>query len=1096
MRSNCELCNLINRNHKPGKRDEDQISNGHAPIITQLLDFVMFCVTHDEYPMLPKFNPKIDFAIAEHEVLVFWEKNKIFERSISERSSKKQYVFYDGPPFATGLPHFGHFVPNILKDIIPRYWTMRGYRVERRFGWDCHGLPVEHEIDKMLGLEGKKAIENYGIGKYNEACRSIVLKYTQEWEKTISRIGRWVDFRKDYKTMELSFMESVWWAFKQIWDKGLIYEGYKVMPYSTACATPLSNFEANQDYRDVQDPSLTLLFKSKNFENTYFLAWTTTPWTLPSNLALAVHPKEEYVKILDKVSNKVFILAHKRLETYYKDTNHYVLQEKILGEKLAGELYEPLFPYFKTQPNSFRVVAADFVTMDDGTGIVHIAPGFGEDDYAVCQKEQIQAVCPVDADGRFTKEISDYFGLPVKETDKKIIQRLKEEGKILKHETIQHSYPFCYRSETPLIYRAISSWFINVEKIKDAILKSNESVYWVPDHIKNGRFGKWLEGARDWAISRNRFWGCPMPIWRNEVSGKTMCLSSVSELEKLTGKKVQDLHRHFIDDLSFSLPKEKGTYRRIPEVLDCWFESGSMPYAQAHYPFENKKDFENNFPADFIAEGLDQTRGWFYTLTVLGTILFKKSPFKNVIVNGLILAEDGKKMSKRLKNYPDPSTVIEKYGADALRLFLINSPAVRSEEVRFSEKGIEDIVRRVLLKWWNSYSFFMSYALIENFKPKGASSKSKNILDKWILSRLQSLIKRTHAEMEAYKLYNVVPALLDFIEELTNTYIRFNRKRFWAEEESADKACAFETLYEVLLQLTRIMAPFTPFLSETIYHQLLKDDKDKVDSVHLGEFPKVSEKLIDVSLEDAVKRMENIVVMGRNIRENTGVKVKVPLNKLTIIHRDKKVLEGFKVLETYIQDELNIKKIEYDTNEAQYIKLQAKPQHKVLGPIYGKKMGEVCKAIESLKETDILKFETKGGIDLLGETFDASHIQIMRLQQKGHEGVVSNPFITIELDTTVSEDQILEGKSREVVSRIQKMRKTANFNLDDRIEVRFQAAHVLSKVMNLHKDYIASQVLAKKIEESSKLSGDSPRGQYVEEHDIDGDLIKISISQI
>ena len=581
-----------------------------------------------------------------------------------------------------------------------------------------------------------------------------------------------------------------------------------------------------------------------------------------------------------------------------------------------------------------------------------------------------------------------------------------------------------------------------------------------------------------------------------------MCLGSVADLERLSGHKIKDLHRHFIDDLSFTLPEEKGVYRRVSEVLDCWFESGSMPYAQAHYPFENKKNFEKNFPADFIAEGLDQTRGWFYTLTVLGTLLFKKAPFKNVIVNGMILAEDGKKMSKRLKNFPDPSLVIEKYGADALRLFLINSPAVRAEEARFSEKGTEEIVRRVLLKWWNSYSFFMSYALIENFKPKGTSSKSKNILDKWILSRLQSLIRRTHEEMEGYKIYNVVPALLEFIEELTNTYIRFNRKRFWAEESSNDKAHAFETLYEVLLQFTKVMAPFTPFLSETIYHQLQQSrtdtqrvsvpgSVDKKDSVHLEEYPKVSEKLIDVDLEVAVQRMENVVVMGRNIRENTGVKVKVPLNKLTIIHRDKKVLDGFKVLEEYLQDELNIKKIEYDINEAQYIKLQAKPQHKVLGPIYGKRMGEVSKAIESLKETDILKFEIKGSMDLVGETFTKDHIQIQRLQQKGHESVASNPFITIELDTSVNENQILEGKSREVVSRIQKMRKTANFNLDDRIEVQFQAENVLSKVMDLHKDYIASQVLAKKINKSSQLSG-----QYMEEHEIDGDQIKIVISQI
>ncbi|MBI2608896.1 MAG: isoleucine--tRNA ligase [Deltaproteobacteria bacterium] len=1039
--------------------------------------------------MLSDFNSKIDFVDSEHEVLDFWQKNKIFQRSVSERDPQKQYVFYDGPPFATGLPHYGHLLQSVVKDVIPRYWTMCGFRVERRFGWDCHGLPVEYEIDKSLGLEGRKAIEDYGIAEYNEACRSIVLNYTKEWEKTVTRLGRWVDFKHDYKTMELSYMESVWWVVKSIWDKGLIYEGYKVMPYSTACATPLSNFEANMDYREVQDPSLTLLFKKKDEENTFFVAWTTTPWTLPSNLALAVHPDEEYVKIFDKEQSKNFILACKRLAAYYQNPDQYEEKEKFKGKNFLNQKYEPLFPYFKDQPNSFRIIGAEFVTMEDGTGVVHIAPGFGEDDYAVCKKENIEVVCPVDADGKFTSEVKDFKGLHVKATDKKIIQRLKEEGKILKHETIQHSYPFCWRSETPLIYRAVSSWFVNVEKIKDDILESNQNTNWVPQHIKEGRFGKWLEGARDWAISRNRFWGCPIPIWKNEVSGKTICLGSAAELEKLGGKKLKDLHKHFIDDITFELPGEKGKYKRIEQVLDCWFESGSMPYAQAHYPFENKETFEKNFPADFIGEGLDQTRGWFYTLTVLGTILFKKSPFKNVIVTGMILAEDGKKMSKRLKNYPDPHGILEKYGADALRLDLINSPVVRAEELRFTEKSVEDIVRRVLLKWWNSYSFFMSYAVIENFEPQGTFSESENILDKWVLSRLQSLIKRTHQEMKAYKLYNVVPALLDFIEELTNTYIRFNRKRFWVEGESKDKILAFETLYEVLLQFTKIMAPFTPFLSEKTYQELLKNSAHRKDSVHLESYPQVDEKLIHLDLEDAVRRMENIVVMGRNVREKMGAKVKIPLNKLTIIHRNKKVLDQFKVLEATIQIELNVRKIEYDQNEGAYVKLQAKPNHKVLGPRFGNRMKDIVAAIQKLKEEDILKLEDQGEVTLLGEKLTGEDIQVLRLQQKGHENVASSPSITIEFDLTINEDQVLEGKSREIINRIQKMRKNANFNLDDRIVVQFQCDNTLSKVIDLHKDYIASQVLAQKLEKSSKL-----KGKYQEEHNIDGDSIKIAIT--
>ncbi len=678
----------------------------------------------------------------------------------------------------------------------------------------------------------------------------------------------------------------------------------------------------------------------------------------------------------------------------------------------------------------------------------------------------------------------------VKDADKNIIHRLKEEGKILKHETIQHSYPFCYRSETPLIYRAINSWFVSVEKIKEEIIKSNNKTHWIPEHLKEGRFGKWLEGARDWAISRNRYWGCPIPVWKNEKTGKAVCLGSISELEKLSGKKVKDLHRHFIDDLTFPVPGEKGVYKRIPEVLDCWFESGSMPYAQAHYPFENKKSFEKNFPADFIAEGLDQTRGWFYTLTVLGTILFGKSPFKNVIVNGLILAEDGKKMSKRLKNYSDPHLVLEKYGADALRLFLINSPTVRAEEVRFSEKGIEDTVRRVLLKWWNSYSFYMSYAHIENFKPKGVFSKSNNILDKWIISKLQTLIKRSSEELEKYRIYNVVPILLDFIEDLTNTYIRFNRKRFWTEEETKDKIYAFETLFEVLLQFTKVIAPFTPFLSEKTYQQLLQGEKTKKESVHLEDYPEVQKKLIDLELEDAITRVQNVIVLARNLREKLQVKVKIPLNKLTIIHRNKEVLNHFKGLEAYIKDELNVREIAYDSNESQYVKLAAEPNHKVLGPRFGKKMPEFMREVQKLTEDQILQFEAKKSIAICGETLGQDDIEIIRIHQKGHDSCDSNPFITVDLDPTVNEDQILEGKSREVINRIQKMRKNANFNLDDRIYVQYLASNTLSKAMDLHKEYIASQVLAKKIESSS-----SPHGDLIEEHEIDGENIKIAISR-
>ncbi|MBI2026757.1 MAG: isoleucine--tRNA ligase [Deltaproteobacteria bacterium] len=1049
--------------------------------------------------MIDKFAPSIDFPKAEHEILDFWDKEHIFEKSVEERPTSQQFVFFDGPPFATGLPHYGHFIPNILKDVIPRYWTMKGYRVERRFGWDCHGLPVEHEIDKSLGLESRKAIEDFGIDKYNESCRSIVLKYTQEWEKTIRRIGRWVNFNNSYKTMDLKYMESVWWVFKSIWNQGLIYEGYKVMPYSTACTTPLSNFEANLNYKEIQSPSLTVLFESVEQDNTFFLAWTTTPWTLPSNLALTVHPEEEYIEIYDKKLSKNFILAHKRLSIYYPDSDLFEIKEKFPGKKLVGRGYKPLFPYFVKTENAFAILSAEFVTMEDGTGIVHMAPGFGEDDFQVCQKNNIPIVCPIDDDGKFTQEVFHYKGMYVKDTDKSIIQILKERGLLLRQETIQHSYPFCWRSETPLIYRAICSWFIKVEEIKKLLIECNGKTNWVPEHLKLGRFGKWLEGARDWAISRNRYWGCPIPVWKNEVSGKTICIGSLEELEKRTQRKFSDIHRHFIDTASFSINGEKGVYKRVSEVLDCWFESGSMPYAQAHYPFENKKDFEKNFPADFIAEGLDQTRGWFYTLSVLGSILFKKSPFKNVIVNGLLLAEDGKKMSKRLKNYPDPSLVLEKYGADALRLYLINSPAVRAEEFRFSEKGVEDVVRRVLLKWWNSYSFFMSYAQIEKFTPHPSplpqGERVLNIFDRWILSRLQTLIQRYQEEMEKYHVYNVVPILLDFIEELTNTYIRINRKRFWSEEASEDKKCAFETLYEVLLQFTKIMAPFTPFLSERIYQQLWIAASEKKTSVHLDFVPQRKTDLIDLDLENTIARMQNILVMGRNLREKIGAKIKIPLKSLTIIHRDPSVLKLFSQryseLEEAIREELNVKTIVYDSHESMFIKLQATPNHKILGPRFGSKMKNIIKSLSTLSHEDILKLEAGEVLTISGEKISSNDIQIQRQQQKGHEMSSSNQFITIDLDPTIDQEQILEGQSREIVSRIQKMRKNANLNLDDRIQLQYRGTNRLAEAIEKNKNYIQSQVLARSINAVEKTGL-----QHTETFEIDGEKIELSLEKI
>ncbi len=790
------------------------------------------------------------FSQTEKTVLKFWQEKQIFKKSLEKTKSGKNYIFYDGPPFATGLPHHGHIVASTLKDVVPRYFTMKGFYVDRRFGWDCHGLPIEQEIDKKFQMSASDFVAQHGVKQYNDECRGIVDRYVNEWERTISRLGRWVDFQNDYKTMDLTFMESVWWVFKSIWDKGLIYQGNKIVPFSPALQTALSNFEAGQNYQDIQDPAVTILFRTKKDPNTYFAAWTTTPWTLPSNLSLCVHPEVEYVKIKDLEKNIFVIMAKGRLEAYKKQLK-YEEVETMTGAMLLGERYEPLFPYFNhlEKDGYFVMLNDEYVTTTDGTGIVHQAPGFGEEDNRVMKAAKLpEVVVPFDGSGIFTKEVSDFAGLKFKDADKEIIKNLKDRGQLLHQSVLVHSYPMCYRTDTPLMYRAMPQWYLAVEQIKDKMIKANQEITWVPETIKDGRFGKWLENARDWAISRTRVWGTPLPIWINDKNGKAICMGSIADLKKYTGQEVKDLHREYVDDLTFTVAGEEGTYKRIPEVLDCWFESGSMPYAQLHYPFENQNVFKDGFPAEFIAEGLDQTRGWFYTLTVLSAALFDKPAFKNVIVNGMVLAADGKKMSKRLRNYTPPDELIETFGADALRLFLINSGLVKAEELRFTDEGVKDMVRRALLPWFNSFKFFSTYAKADGWKVSEKEIATDNILDQWVLSKLQTLVKNVNHEMTNYRLYNVVPELFNFIEDLTNWYIRLNRRRFWEEGMSADKTAAYSTLYTTLESLSRMMAPFAPFLSEYIYQELKTFGGKTEESVHLAAYPEANEKLIQSTL--------------------------------------------------------------------------------------------------------------------------------------------------------------------------------------------------------------------------------------------------------
>ena len=1014
------------------------------------------------------------FVAMEHDILAHWEDHDVFRQSLACTEQKKPYIFYDGPPFATGLPHHGHLVGSILKDIVPRYWTMKGRHVLRRFGWDCHGLPIEQEIDKALGTSAQEAVREMGVAGYNAECRAIVERYVAEWRKTITRLGRWVDFDDDYKTMDVWYMESVWWVVKQLWDRGLIYQGMKVMPVSTALETVLANFEAGQNYVDIQDPAITVLFKLED-EDAYLSAWTTTPWTLPSNLAVCVGADIDYVRVADADAGRSFYLAEARLDAYRARHPSLAVDGRVKGSELVGRRYRPLFDYFAAQSarGAFVVVADDYVTTDEGTGLVHQAPAFGEDDYRVLRSAGIGAfVCPVTMAGEFTDDVRDFAGQFVKDADRDIVRHLRDCGALYDRQDIVHSYPYCYRTDTPLIYRAVPSWFVRVTEFVDDIVAANEQVLWVPEHIKHGRFGNWLKGVIDWAISRNRVWGTPLPIWINDVTGNACCIGSRDELESLTGVRVDDLHREHVDGLTFEVDGEDGVYRRVEEVLDCWFESGSMPYAQLHYPFENREIFEQGFPAEYIAEGLDQTRGWFYTLMVLAGALFKKPAFRNVIVNGMVLAADGKKMSKSLGNYTPADDLMESYGADALRLYLINSGLVRAEEQRFLDRGVRDMVRRALLPWYNAWSFLETYAAIDGWTPAKGTHRGDNILDAWILSRLQTLKEDIAAEMKRYRLYNVVPKLFSFISDLTNWYIRLNRPRFWGEGVTADKIAAYSTLHAAVQELSVAMAPFAPFLSEHIYLALAKlaDDEPKPISVHLCSYPEPEPSLRQPLLESAVSRMQQVIELGRSKRERVKINLRTPLRRLTIIHRDNVLLEEIKTLENYVKAELNVKEVRYEPDEASYIALYAKPNFPVLGKRLGRRMKEFQARIAALDPDAIEAFQESGNVEIDGESFDSNEINVFREAKDGTD-TVSDRFISIELDCRLDDDLLREGLAREVVNRVQRARKERGFAVSDRIRLVYEGDEGIVRAIAAHRDYIAGETLALALEPGAVADG-------------------------
>ena len=1036
--------------------------------------------------MFKPVSNKVAFPKMEEEILAFWEKDETFKKSLAKNEGKERYKFYDGPPFATGLPHYGHLLAGTIKDIVPRYQTMRGKYVERRFGWDTHGLPIEALAQEALGVSGAPEIKNLGVDKFNEQCRSMVLKYVGEWRKTVTRMGRWVDFDNDYKTMNPEFMETIWWVFKQLWDQGRVYKSHRIMPYSWKLSTPLSNFEAGSNYKDVQDPTVTVRVKVKSLtvepfngltvngqepsNDIYLLIWTTTPWTLPENLAICAGADIDYVAVRDltDAERPIYVMAKARLSTIFKKAEQYEIVAEFKGSALKGWEYEPMFPYFadKKSEGAFVVLNDDYVTTDDGTGLVHIAPAYGEDDFRVCKANGITAFAdPLDDACAFTAAIPEYAGRFCKDCDKDIIKRLKTEGKLVHQATIVHSYPFCDRTDTPLIYRAIDAWYVRVEDLHDQLAANNATVHWTPEYVGDKRFGNWLKDARDWNISRNRFWGSCIPVWvEDKEPGDTtppdmICVGSVKELEELSGVKVTDLHKHFVDKVV--IKRDGKTYHRTPEVLDCWFESGSMPYAQQHYMGAAKgsdlgrgagtpesPSVASFFPADFIAEGLDQTRGWFYTLMLLGTMLFGKSPYKNVVVNGLVLAEDGKKMSKRLKNYPDPTKMLDTYGADAIRLYMIYSPVVRAENLKFSENGVKQLMRDLLIPWWNAYSFFVTYANVDGFNEQEVTyPDSENVLDHWIVSSMETLIADVTAAMDDYDLQRSIRPFVKFIEDLTNWYIRRSRRRFWKSTNDGDKLSAYRTLRYVLVQLAKVAAPFTPFIAEEIYRNL-KGASDP-DSVHLCDFPTANAAARDTALEARMAAVQTVVELGRRLRADNDLKVRQPLSAIRIAGADVKGLEDL------ITDELNVKAVNYVADEQELCNVSFKANFKTLGKKCGPKMKAVAAAIAGSK------IEGLGAkvVEIEGIEIEPEDVIVTRSPKEGLV-VASEGTAVVALETSLTPALVAEGLAREFVSHVQSMRKEADFEVTQRINITVQCDDEMRDALTAHAAYVKGETLA------------------------------------
>jgi isoleucyl-tRNA synthetase len=1038
-----------------------------------------------------KVSTDLKFNEREKQVLDFWNKNKIFEKSIELRKDGPTYTFYDGPPTANGKPHIGHVLTRVIKDLIPRYRTMKGYKVLRKAGWDTHGLPVELEVEKLLGLDGKDQIEEYGLEPFIQKCKESVWKYKGMWEDFSGTVGFWADMDNPYVTYHNEYIESVWWSLKQIWDKGLLYKGHKIVPYCPRCGTPLSSHEVAQGYKDVKEKSVIAKFRFVDDENSFFLAWTTTPWTLPSNVALAVNSKETYVKINYKGSN--YVLAEELVAKVIGEDEDYEIIQKYTGKDLEYKEYEPLFDFATVDKKAYYITCADFVTLTDGTGIVHIAPAFGEDDAKVGRDYNLPFVQLVDEHGEFVEEVGMWLGKFVKEADPEIIDHLEKEGKLFKALDYEHSYPHCWRCDTPLLYYAKNTWFIKTTAVKEQLINNNNTINWLPESIGSKRFGDWLENLIDWGISRDRYWGTPLNIWECEC-GHLHSIGSIEELKKMSDNCPEniELHRPFIDEVLINCPKCNGKMKRVDPVIDCWYDSGAMPFAQWHYPFENKELFEDNFPADFISEAVDQTRGWFYSLLAISTLLFDKPSYKNVIVLGLVQDENGQKMSKSKGNAVDPFDALDKFGADAIRWYFYNNSAPWLPN-RFYDETVTEGQRKFMGTFWNTYAFYVLYANIDQFDPTKYSLEydKLSLMDKWLLSKLNTLVKTVDNNLENYRITESSRSIQEFVDDLSNWYVRRSRERFWQKDMPQDKINAYMTLYTALTTLAKLTAPFVPFMADDIYRNLVANfDKQAPESIHLCDYPVADESMINTKVEEQMDILLKVVVAGRACRNSANIKNRQPL--LTMyVKSDITLEEQYKDI---IMEELNVKSIQFTDDVSAFTTYNFKPQLRTVGPKYGKLLNQIRtalseldgnQAMKELNDNKMLKFDFNGELVELTE----EDLLIEPTKQEGFESNTDKD-ITVVIDTNLTPELIEEGFVREIISKIQTMRKEADFEVTDNIKIFYNDNDKIASIIEKNEEEVLSETLGKEI-----INDNSDKG-HSKKWNVNGEEVYLAVERV